>query len=61
MRLAQGPEETGTMELDGKVALVTGSGIGKATALLMARAGARVGALSLPPPVQANMLISQSF
>ena len=36
------------MELEGKVALVTGagSGIGKATALLMARAGARVGVLS---------------
>ena len=36
------------MELAGKVALVTGagSGIGKAAALLMARAGARIGALS---------------
>lgn len=36
------------MELDGKVALVTGagSGLGKAAALTLARAGARVGVLS---------------
>src|SRR3954469_16076131 len=42
------PMEQGRMELEGKVALVTGagSGIGKATTPRLARAGATVGALS---------------